>query len=704
MRFIWTTLLLTCAALAQASPRVSLQALENELDAAPEVLIAVAQMQESIYMLERQRATRGLKLFGSVGYADVSEAVTDSLQRSYRRASVLVGLSYPLLGSRRAEELAVLEAQKTVEQRALDEKLARARSMASLRKQYIDYWAAQQRLTISGAFLGDEADARSWLLERTRAGYLLEADRLEFLSAFDLVRRNVATDHLILDRSRDTLGMLTRNNLTQFEAVPPSLPEVCLDRDQLQADVLDRHPEIDALRRELVLQERYAQLRSPVQANLRLSASRSDDFPRGIPGDSLALSFNVNMPLNWRASTRAIASADAAAHRSTQYRLDLRTRELMREVDDALGRYGIAIEQLTFSEQRTAAALESVRERQLRAETLAGDVQEQLQQGRFAYYASAIDLTNAESQLLKAKADVLALSDIRCGDDSVVPESGYDWNVLRGARSTQTGLLEVASAHPQLPLSAATRGVYVWDSEPVIASPQSTQHFVDRGFDRVLLSLNGRQIKRLKSRFVRHELETWLAEARDAGLRVDLLLGEPTWMLPAHRQELFSVISELRHLPFNGLHLDLEPGMIDESVADQDEARRELFHTLQASIQASPWPVSLSLHFRDLTESDRYCLGCSLENLQVEDVSLMVYVRNPRRVAEIVEPIRRRFPQLPLSIAQSVERELSSEESHASGDLDQMETRLQDLQAFTESEDMNGLLIQSWAELQELRQ
>ena len=173
-------------------------------------------------------------------------------------------------------------------------------------------------------------------------------------------------------------------------------------------------------------------------------------------------------------------------------------------------------------------------------------------------------------------------------------------------------------------------------------------------------------------------------------------------MMPTHRQELFTVISELRHLPFNGLHLDLEPGMIDKAVADQDEARRELFHTLQAAIQASPWPVSLSLHFRDLTESDNYCLGCSLENLDVEDVSLMVYVRNPRRVAEIVEPIKRRFPDLPLSIAQSVERELSSDESHASGNLDQMETRLQDLQAFAETEDMNGLLIQSWAELQEL--
>lgn len=704
MRVLWTTLLLTCAALAQAAPRVSLQVLENELDAAPEVLIAVAQMQESLYMLERQRASRGLKLFGSVGYADVSEAVTNSLQRSYRRASVLVGLSYPLLGSRRAEELAVLEAEKTVEQRELDEELARARSMASLRKHYIDYWAAQQRMVINSVFLEDENNAQNWLMERTRAGYLLEADRLDFVSAFDMVRRNVATDHLILDRSRDTLGMLTRNDLAQFEALAPHLPEVCLNRDKLQAEVLDRHPEIEFLRRELVLQERYAQLRSPVQANLRLSASRSDDFPRGIPGDSLALSLNVNMPLNWRASTRAIASADAASVRATQHRLDLRTRQLMREVDDALGRYGIAVQQLNFREQRTASALELVRERQLRAETLGGDVQEQLLQGRFAYYSSAIDLTDAESQLLKAKADVLALSEVPCGDQSFVPQPEKDWSELRDLVPLQTEFLEPASAHPRQPLSATTRGVYVWDSEPVIDSVATAQQFVEQGFDRILLSLNGRQIQRMQSRFVRHELETWLAKARDLGLRVDLLLGEPTWMLPEHRKEMFAIISELRHLPFNGLHLDLEPGMIDKGVASQDVARRELFHTVQATIQVSPWPVSLSLHFRDLTQSDNYCLGCSLESLDLEDVSLMVYVRNPKRVEEIVEPIVKRFPTLPLSIAQSVERELSPDESHASGNINQMETRLQDLQAYTQSKDMNGLLIQSWAELQELPQ
>ena len=59
---------------------------------------------------------------------------------------------------------------------------------------------------------------------------------------------------------------------------------------------------------------------------------------------------------------------------------------------------------MRFARQRVKAALESLRESQLRSGYLPGDTIEKLQQSRFQYYQTSLDLIEAEGMLLQARA------------------------------------------------------------------------------------------------------------------------------------------------------------------------------------------------------------------------------------------------------------------------------------------------------------
>src|SRR5256886_17253855 len=68
------------------------------------------------------------------------------------------------------------------------------------------------------------------------------------------------------------------------------------------------------------------------------------------------------------------------------------------------------------------------------------------------------------------------------------------------------------------------------------------------------------------------------------GFKVELLLAEPSWILPARRSELLAIIGRLKAVPYDGLHLDLEPAQLDSapekapqllgSLAERSEERR----------------------------------------------------------------------------------------------------------------------------------
>lgn len=679
---------------------IALDQLEAVLERSPEVEIAAAELEESLYLLQRERERRGLKLFATAGYADVTEPITDELKRSYRRTSATIGLSYPLFGTRAREEALVAEAESSVYQRNEQRQLATMRARAALRRNYVEYWAAGQRVDITLRFLENEPETRDWLLHRTQTGHLLEADRLEFLTAFDLGRRALASDREIRHRALRVLSMLTTREPVDFVAADPRLPNACLDPARLRAAVLADHPELNVLRSRMDTRLALVDVHDDIEATLNVTATRTEDHPSALSGDGLGVSFNVRMPLDFMGARRAGRNARSAAALRAQRELELRSAELANEASAAVRRYAIAVENLTFAETRLAAGIEAVRERQLRAAELPGDVLEQLQQARFSAYRTAMDLSDAEAQLLKSKIEVLAYSESACAE---LDQPRIEPDRSRPALRT-VGNPDPPPTPQQTP---APRGVYLWDSRDVLGNDLARLGLWDglraRGLSRVLISLDGEQIDALRRPFHAALLAGFIEDAQAREIEVELLLGEPTWMLSSHRQEMLDVIARLERFRFDGLHLDLEPGMIDPDDVPRAEVLAQLAHTVGATLEASPWPVSLSMHFRDLDPDQGYCLGCVLSDLPIREVTLMIYVSNPVRVAEIANKVAARYPRLMFSVAQSIEPELPLEESHAHRGARELDRRLARLDALLDRSQFNGIVVQSWSNWEDLK-
>ncbi len=217
--------------------------------------------------------------------------------------------------------------------------------------------------------------------------------------------------------------------------------------------------------------------------------------------------------------------------------------------------------------------------------------------------------------------------------------------------------------------------------------------------------MDGQQIKNLAFQENKTDLLNFIARAGEKDIRVELLLGEPLWILPKYRRDLLLIIQKVKDIPFTGLHLDLEPNQLDQTRHGNKYLLTQLLHTLQSVKRISPWPVGLSIHPRYLDpHKNQLCLGCALSNLEIDEVILMIYVANPVRVAQLALPILSRFPEISFSIAQSVEPILSVEESYAMRGRKQFQTRMRELRAaVVPAANFTTIAIQSWEDLLRLK-
>jgi len=660
------------------------------------------------------------------------------------------------------------------------------------------------------------------------------------------------------------MALLTEDSLHNFEPEPPQLPNACLDKAALEQQAIQQHPEIKLLQARLETIRSLRKRSTDIEGNVNLSTSVGQDEPSSLSDNGLALSVNVRMPLEFLSTRKYSRYAKSAELRRANLELDKRSQEVRNEIRSAIGRYRTAIENLSFAETRVAAALETIRERQLRAASLAGDTLEKLQQAKFGAYRTSIDLIDAEGLLLKSTIGILALSESSCleqePDIHIEPEHEpliltrplpqqwastlnlqplspssqfaepnyantvstaealnkaspgnsrqvhaknalaiktesepwptiqldrvyYDVIMPRPSQGAQlkkthtkaipkpqnsntlkpvetkpveTRPVETVAAAPStsaevvrtktvstksprrrvhyedarglikasisLPVKAPSitaieqtmeqreapvTGTYLWKSRRIISDEKARQklwkNLRAKKISRVLLSLDGHQIRATKNRKQNTQLRNFLAEAKQQGISVELLLGEPTWVLESHRRRLLNIVQQLSELEFSGLHLDIEPGMFDSRLHDRKQILKQLGDTVESVVKISPWPVSMSLHYRDLDATQPYCLGCRLTKLDIAEVTLMIYVSNPERVAEIARRIARRNPTLRFSIAQSVEPILNSEESHANVSLPKLEMRLSELRSKLEPYSINGILLQSWSDLEEMK-
>ena len=156
-------------------------------------------------------------------------------------------------------------------------------------------------------------------------------------------------------------------------------------------------------------------------------------------------------------------------------------------------------------------------------------------------------------------------------------------------------------------------------------------------------------------------------------------------------------------MPFKGIHLDLEPNQLAGEKYNEIYLLRQLIRTLQAANRVSRVPIGLSIHYRYL-EPDKtdLCFGCSLENLDLEEVTLMIYVSNPIRVAQLAGPIIKQYSNVKFSIAQSVEPILTQKESYFTKTKKEFKAKMSGLYSELNHDNFSTIFIQSWEDFERM--
>ncbi len=678
----------------EGGPTLSLGEVEGHLVRADEILLAAADLELDRARLAEQQSGRGARLFAGAGLGSGTDTSLSGADRTYTTYDLRAGIRLPLLGRAAAEERGVAEAESAVREHTQRLDLARVEGLGLLRRQYAALYAAGEQLQLTRAFLADEQQQTALLERRQQAGLLRASACLEALTTFDLARRNEANLEAAAQAARTALERLTGLQ-GPWQPMAPQLAEPCLDRDTLAERAVQGHPAILALEERLRGLEQQAALadRFGAGAHVDVYSAAGNDDSRDAAEYAVGVTLAVELPLG-----RVFAGGNSARRTAlaevSRCRLDLaRARSEAREqAVQALALFQAATADVRFAQRRLQAATEAVRENTLRL-ALAGDQLDILQQSRFARYQAAMGLVEAQ---LRRWHQQIALLGVTMTAGSA-PRPGTD---EPGAEA------QVAAAGD--PPGRGVHSLYVWQAAALRRAADSDPRFWANlratGISRLLLSLNPREIEELAAPAARQALADWLVARRDQGLRVELLLGEPLWLLPAERPRLVAIIRALTGLPFGGLHLDIEPHQLSADRLTEIDAEAEWLATVRAAREASPWPVGVSVHPLYFADAGGWPgLGAGLVEAEVAEVTLMLYSTTADRVRAVVAPILAAWPGLRFSLAQSVEPELPATESHFTAGRAEFARRMTALATTFDQANFTGIVVQDWTRWQEMQ-
>ncbi|MBL8498081.1 MAG: TolC family protein [Nitrosomonas sp.] len=679
---------------------------QSHVDQAASVLKTKADLEAQQYHLQANEAQKGWEVFGTVsGGYQKSPFAREPFGRFFDPLA-RIGLRYPLLGSAERQDRAISDAATQVQIETIRHDWSKRLAALVMEENYAAYWSAQKMLALTETYLDlRNLGVEKVLQQRNQTGLLLMSDYFEFMSAFERAERAQLEFINNRDQALTRLMHLTNLPIAPFDAVKPGLSNVARETqpDIQQPDLMILQAQTDHLRK-----IRETEHWQGIDSDLSLVAFGGPAIPHPSPESSQfgyggAVGFNFRMPLEIVSYRRNEQSRLGSQLVSLQTEFSRRGQELDLEFKSMLGRYHQLVQQIRFQHTRLGAAKESVRERYLRLHALDGDVIEKYLQAINTYYRTALEYVEAESEQWKLHIRLRQfLSTVSNGVDPVNPQAEQSSIITPLDKARQyfeqrTG----ASAHPheqppgQPEADAANYSVYLWNFGEIQARANFWKKAKKLRIKRILLSLTARQINAAVAKPA--HLRNFLQNARRNGISVELLLGDPYWILPEERPHLLAIIKKLKHIHFDGLHLDIEPEQLSDVQIDK-KTLEEFVETIRRATAASPWPVAVSVHHRYLAQESSLgiCVLCQFAKIGVKEVTVMYYSVNVANVVTTMQSAMQQFPGLSFSLAQSLEPELEPENSYAHKPQAAFRRAMQQLQNQLQAPNFNGLAIQSW--------
>jgi hypothetical protein len=234
-------------------------------------------------------------------------------------------------------------------------------------------------------------------------------------------------------------------------------------------------------------------------------------------------------------------------------------------------------------------------------------------------------------------------------------------------------------------------GWYIWNTTTLLSEGYSNVQF-PRHTRRLELSFTATQMQTLMDQREIAGLRQFIDEAKRTGITVNWLIGDPRLVEANGRETLMKWLPVIHELGFNGIVLDVERSQLPKNQKITWEAG--ILKTISAIHRVTDWPITLTINYRELKNKD---LINRLLQAGMSNAAVMIYVRNTDRVEQIATPILKSYPNLLISIVQSIEPDLPSDESASSlgqrGAIAYWQNLSRALERFP---NFRGVDIQSW--------
>ncbi|WP_157719190.1 TolC family protein [Halopseudomonas salegens] len=662
---------------------VSLQSLLDGMHDTPATLASQHEEQRIDAELQQRRATAGWSLFGGVDSGRFREVETTGIQE-FEGYGAQLGLRYPLLGSMQARKASVTDARVSLAQAQQMTELSRAEQRMLLRQTYIDWWQQQAlddwcaRQRIKARDEHDRVATRVMHKELRLSEELWTQQRWRslMLPCGNLQQRMAQLEQRLGYLHGKPLAADTK---AQVEALP-------LEPAPLQQwlPLLEEHPALQVHQAEQqglqpLTRERWS---DRVDASFSLAQSYDRRTDIGGSGSGLVAAITFETPLTGIADSR---ETPAAAQQRAAHQRYLDARQSLAQT-------------LELTLQQYRQQLDSIALRQLQLD-----------------YTRQLILEQQERQRINNASEFMGLRMARLEQADIGLELINDWHAawsllaeLETLAEQQLPLLSTkqvewsAKADRPAPASHQEPGwrqsAYIWNSTLLLDKRHREQQInalTSAGFNHVYLGFDAEQVARLEQ--LSPNIEQLIRQLRQHGFIVDLLLGDPAWISAENRADLLQLIDRFAALPFDHLHLDLEVEQLGWPVPDTRLV--DWLQTLEAVSNVSPWPVTLVGHHRWFAPTARgsgHCIPCALPDLDIDAVTIMLYSTAESSVIERTAAIADAWPELKVSLAQSVESTLPQENSWQGSSHGELEALNARLRRQLGKHDLAGLAWQDW--------
>lgn len=676
--------LLCCApVLATATPLTLEQALQQAGDG-PGVAAANAELEARYAARDQRSSESGWEMYGNANVGRYHELVTDELRNDYYGRSYAVGVRYPLLGSLRRRMQAVRASDRDARLGEIEQGYQRAQQRLAVRSAYADWWRATEEQRLCQGVQGAARDADAQVQKRLDGKWILPSDAQLMRSEWTAVTRRCALQADLLEDVRASLQSLGVQLQAGHSPVASTVASAPQPLQAWQAQ-LENNPRLAGRSAELANAERDRKQPwySAIESYFSVAQSLEQRSGAGENGSGLSAGVTFSAPVDLLDYGSARSREGEARYQAAVQAQERERGALLRELGKVLEQQRRSTREYLWRSERRSAVDAIINERRQRGQLDAGDASLRLLQAQVDHYNAGFAQISAWHGAWLQDAALRLFGDESTAFEQLLGQQVLHWQGGAPATAEQ----------------GWSQGAYLWHSAPLLDPRQrdaQLRALQRAGISQLNLGLDRTQVANMAH--THSAVRELLREAHGQGLQVNLLLGDPAWIKPGQRAGLLDLIGQLRELPFDALHLDLEVEQLGWPVPD--ERLRDWLDTLRQAKAASPWPLHLSSHPRWFTaQAPRTpCVPCELQRIGVGPISLMIYTRNPHSSTATAQAIARQWPGLQLRLAQSVEADQPADLSWADATPEQLHQQTLHWQTALHPAGLGGVDWQSWTD------